>query len=85
MQQHLKKKGERLNNATTLLDAMSPLAVLGRGYAVVRSGPEEKPPGELIRNSRQVTIGKKLDVILQEGKIGCEVTEIKEDGRDERI
>lgn len=83
--QHMRKKRDRLMAAATLLDAMSPLAVLGRGYAVVRSGPEEKPPGELIRNSRQVTIGKKLDVILQEGKIGCEVTEIKEDGRDERI
>jgi hypothetical protein len=32
-----------------------------------------------------VQVGKKLEVILQEGKLGCEVTEIKKDGRDERI
>ncbi len=83
--QHLKKKRNRLNAATTLLDAMSPLGVLGRGYAVVRSGPQEKPPGELIRTTKQLRVGKNLEVILQEGKIGCEVTEIKEDGRDERI
>lgn len=81
----LKKKRERLHGASTLLDAMSPLAVLGRGYAVVRSGPEEKPPGELIRSSRQVTIGKQLEVILQDGEIGCEVTDVKKGGRDERI
>jgi exodeoxyribonuclease VII large subunit len=85
IQEHLRKKTDRLTSATTLLDAMNPLAVLGRGYAVVRSGPQEKPPGELIRTTKQVSVGKNLEVILQEGKIGCEVTEIKDDGRDERI
>jgi exodeoxyribonuclease VII large subunit len=85
IQEHLRKKTDRLTSATTLLDAMNPLAVLGRGYAVVRSGPQEKPPGELIRTTKQVSVGKNLEVILQEGKIGCEVTEIKKDGRDERI
>lgn len=85
MLQDLQRKRDRLSAATTLLDAMSPLGVLGRGYAVVRSGQQEKPPGELIRSSKQVAVGKNLEVILQEGKIGCEVTEIKEDGRDERI
>ena len=83
--QLMKKKRDRFTAATTLLDAMSPLGVLGRGYAVVRSGPQEKPPAELIRTTKQLTIGKKLEVILQEGKIACEVKEIKEDGRDERI
>jgi len=85
MLQYLEKKKNRLITATTLLDAVGPLGVLGRGYAVVRSGPNEKPPGELIRTTRQVTIGKELEVILQKGILGCEVTEIKEDGRDERI
>ena len=85
IQLELKKKKERLNAASTLLDAMSPLGVLGRGYAVVRSGPLEKPPGELIRSNKQVKVGKNLEVILQEGKLGCKVTEIKKDGRDERI
>lgn len=85
MLQDLQRKRDRFSAATTLLDAMSPLGVLGRGYAVVRSGQQEKPPGELIRSSKQVAVGKNLEVILQEGKIGCEVTEIKEDGRDERI
>lgn len=79
------KRKNRLNSAVTLLEAVNPLGVLGRGYAVVRSDPSEKPPGELIRHTGQVSVGKKLEVILQEGKLGCEVTEIKEDGRDERI
>jgi exodeoxyribonuclease VII large subunit len=85
MLQHLDKKENRLTAATTLLEAISPLGVLGRGYAVVRSGRKEKPPGELIRSTRQVTVGKDLEVILQEGKLGCKVTEIKKDGRDGEI
>lgn len=85
MLQHLDKKVNRLTAATTLLEAISPLGVLGRGYAVVRSGHKEKPPGELIRSTRQVTVGKDLEVILQEGKLGCKVTEIKKDGRDGEI
>ena len=85
VQHQLKKKRNRLSAATALLDAISPLGVLGRGYAIVRSGPQEKPAGELIRTPKQVRIGKNLEVILQEGKLGCEVTEIKEGGRDERI
>jgi exodeoxyribonuclease VII large subunit len=82
---YMEKKNNRLRTATTLLEAVSPLGILGRGYAVVRSSLNEKPPGELIRTTSQVTIGKQLEVLLQEGKLGCEVTEIKEGGRDERI
>lgn len=85
MQQHLNKKKNRLAAATTLLDAIGPLGVLGRGYAVVRSGPKEKSPGELIRSTRQVTVGENIEVILQDGKLGSKVTEIKKNGRDERI
>ena len=85
IQLQLKKKSNRLTAATTLLEAISPRSVLGRGYAIVRSGPHEKPAGELIRTTKQVRIGKNLEVILQEGKLGCEVTEITKDGRDERI
>jgi exodeoxyribonuclease VII large subunit len=77
------KKRHRLHGATTLLEAMSPLAVLGRGYAVVRSGPAEKPPGELIRSFMQVAIGKQLEVILQDGKIDCEVTQVRKGKRNE--
>jgi exodeoxyribonuclease VII large subunit len=85
MQNQLDKKRARLFTAASLLDAVSPLAVLGRGYAVVRSGVHEKPPGELIRSTAQVDIGKQLEIILQKGKLTTEVKEIIDDGRDERI
>jgi exodeoxyribonuclease VII large subunit len=79
MEQHLARKREQAISAAKLLDAIGPHQVLSRGYAVVRSGPGEKPPGELIRSSKQVNVGKDLEVILQEGKLGVEVTEIKKD------
>lgn len=85
MQKQLDKKKADLKAAASLLEAVSPLAVLGRGYAVVRSGKNEKQPGELIQSVDQVEVGKRLEIILQKGKIGSQVTEIIEDGRDERI
>ncbi|MGW8287442.1 MAG: exodeoxyribonuclease VII large subunit [Desulfobulbales bacterium] len=85
MVRQLKKRKDHLAAAATHLNAVSPLGVLGRGYAIVRSSLSEKPAGELIRTTKQVKVGKSLEVILQEGKLGCEVTEILKDGRDERI
>lgn len=82
---HLEKKRNRLNSATTLLHAMNPLGVLRRGYAVVRTGYNEKTPGILVRSAKQVKMGNELEVILQKGKLGCKVMEIIDDGRDERI
>jgi len=51
------------------LDAMSPLAVLGRGYALcwndARTG--------IIRSASQVTPGERVRVTLAEGELGCRV------------
>ena len=44
------------------LDAMSPLAVLGRGYAVAR-GAE----GTILRSCRDVSAGDRVDITLGEG------------------
>ena len=85
MHKQLEKKRDRLSAAASLLAAVNPLAILGRGYAVIRSGKNEKPPGELIHSAAQVEIGKQLEIVLQKGKIGSQVNEIIEDGRDERI
>ena len=85
MHKQLDRKRDRHSAATSLLAAVSPLAILGRGYAVVRSGKNEKPPGELIHSAAQVKIGKQLEIVLQKGKLGSQVNEIIDDGRDERI
>ncbi|HVQ42138.1 MAG TPA: exodeoxyribonuclease VII large subunit [Vicinamibacterales bacterium] len=55
------------------LDALSPLAVLGRGYALcwndARTG--------IIRSSASVSPGDRVRVTLAEGELGCRVEETK--------
>jgi len=51
------------------LDAISPLRVLSRGYAIA----EKLPEGAILRNAYSVKPGDKLRVRLHEGQIQCEV------------
>jgi len=52
------------------LDAMSPLAVLGRGYAMARGSS-----GEILRTWRDVQTGERVSVTLGEGGFLCTVEE----------
>ena len=52
------------------LDAMSPLKVLGRGYAMARG-----PSGEILRSWRDVQAGERVSVALGEGGFLCTVEE----------
>jgi exodeoxyribonuclease VII large subunit len=53
------------------LDALSPLKVLGRGYAIA-SGVN----GEIIKDAGQTSVGEKLRLRLQHGSLACRVEEI---------
>lgn len=55
---------------TAKLDALSPLKVLGRGYAMAQSAD-----GTVLRSSEQVSPGDKVRVVLAKGSIGCTVDE----------
>lgn len=63
-----------LSSHTARLEALSPLAVLQRGYAVVRSAG-----GQLVRDAGNVQAGDRLAVRVQRGSINVEVKETKED------
>jgi exodeoxyribonuclease VII large subunit len=58
---------------TALLNNMNPLAVLQRGYSIVRL----HPGGGIIRNSESVSGGSMVDVQLSSGELKAEVREIK--------
>lgn len=58
----------RLEHAAGRLQALSPLAVLARGYAVAR-----KQDGTVIRSAAQVELHEAIEVILAEGALQCEV------------
>lgn len=55
------------------LDAMSPLKVLSRGYAMA-----QKETGELIRSVKQTTTGESIVVSLADGKLNAFILSIKE-------
>jgi exodeoxyribonuclease VII large subunit len=52
------------------LDALSPLAVLKRGFSIT-----ENEAGEIIRDAAQTKRGDRLNIRLANGKLRAEVTE----------
>jgi len=63
----LERAGLRLGAVAGKLDAISPLKVLGRGYAIADSG------GKILTRASQVRKGDPVRVRLSEGEIHCEV------------
>lgn len=57
------------------LEAVSPLATLSRGYAIIKKRPEKS----IVRNSNDVQIGTHIEAQLGQGKIICSVNEIQPD------
>ena len=66
----LEKDSRRFAQLTAKLDAMSPLKVLGRGYAMAQSDS-----GEVLRSAQQVEIGDQVRVRLGQGSLRCTVNE----------
>ncbi len=63
----------QLGRLSASLDALSPLASLSRGYAVVRKLPD----GEIVRAAKQAPQGSEVDVTLAEGSLLCTVKQSK--------
>ena len=72
-QSRLGREEQRFARNAAALDAMSPLKVLGRGYAMVQA-----VDGSVLRSARQVQTGDRIEVRLGEGTLGCRVEEKKE-------
>ena len=58
----LSRRRQRFSALAAALDAMSPLKVLGRGYAVARSRD-----GTILKSGREVVPGDRVSVTLSEG------------------
>ncbi|MBD5148120.1 MAG: exodeoxyribonuclease VII large subunit, partial [Oscillibacter sp.] len=61
-QAQLSRKRQRFSALSASLDAMSPLKVLGRGYAVARNGD-----GGIIKSYRDISAGDRVSVTLEKG------------------
>jgi exodeoxyribonuclease VII large subunit len=58
----------RLAGLEQRLESLNPMAVLGRGFAVVT-----RPDGELVRSARQVSSGDALNIRLADGSVDAHV------------
>ena len=64
---------ERLGLAAASLDALSPLAVLQRGYAIAEDGS-----GKLLRDAAELQVGDDVGVRLAKGKFRAKVSEVSD-------
>ena len=73
----LGQKKQQFAALAASLDAMSPLKVLGRGYAMVQN-----ENGQILKSYRDVESGERVNVTLGEGGFSCTVEEpLKEERR----
>ena len=71
----------RLGELAAAVDALSPLKVLGRGYAMVT-----REEGAVVRSAAEVDVEDKLWITMGDGRIRCRVEEKEEfrDGTEEK-
>lgn len=74
MEQVLQQKRNQLASGAERLQAMSPLNVLSRGYALC-----ENDTGNLVRSVSQVRKGDTITVILEQGRLRAAVTDREEE------
>jgi exodeoxyribonuclease VII large subunit len=70
-QSRLRQLSDRLTRDAGRLDALSPLAVLERGYSLVHKLPEET----IIKDAASLSTGDRLRITFGHGKSICRVEE----------
>jgi exodeoxyribonuclease VII large subunit len=66
-------------NQVSKLQALSPLAVLQRGYSICQSSKDQK----IIRKVEDINIGEMVFVVLSDGKLLCRVKDARKKVMDE--
>jgi len=66
------QKRNRLRSLAALLDSLSPLAVLGRGYSITRRLPD----GAILRRAGEYTVGQEIGIRLASGGLHARITDI---------
>jgi exodeoxyribonuclease VII large subunit len=74
--QQLLQKRQRYVRLTAMLDAMSPLKVLSRGYGMVRD-----QNGSVVKSCSSLEAGESIEVVLGDGSLSAQITEIREEIR----
>ena len=79
-QRYVSLRKDRFGRMAAALDAMSPLKVLGRGYAIA-----SLPDGKVIRSSDDVSKGDEIGLLLGKGSIFCTVSATNTDSDGHRL
>ena len=66
--QNITRKNQQYIAAVSKLDAMSPLKVLSRGYAMAQN-----QNGEVLRSVKQVELGERISISMSDGRISATV------------
>ena len=75
MKQSLESSRQQLGSIAASLNALSPLAVLDRGYSLTKRLPD----GDLIRDAAQLRAGDRLSTLLARGSVISEVQSVEID------
>ena len=73
--QSVERKRRRFVEQTAKLDAMSPLKVLTRGYAMAQT-----KDGTVLRSVKQVATGDEIGIAVGDGTLSATVSQVKENG-----
>ena len=77
LRRYLRRARGRLAGQTELLDSLSPLTVMKRGYGALHDSA-----GRLVRSVREVKAGDALKVRMRDGTLDAEVSAVHEEPRD---
>jgi exodeoxyribonuclease VII large subunit len=69
----LEQVRQHLAGVSQSLQVVSPLATLGRGYAIVRCHPS----GEILRDATQAKPGEHVEARLAQGRLLCRVEKVE--------
>lgn len=72
IQSLIQQKSAALQTQASLLESVSPLATLARGYAIVKKTTERKRE-EIVTNCDQTRMGDRIEILLHTGSLECEV------------
>ena len=72
MEAALQQKRDAVKSTVALVDSLSPLAILGRGYAIVHSLPDQK----IVREADEVHMGQEVRARVKRGELICKVQQI---------
>ena len=72
----MRRGREELERLTSTLHALSPLAILSRGYSICR----QQTDGQVIREAHAVAPGTQVDIRLWQGSLQCTVEAVSAKG-----